>query len=143
MRRDFVALERRRMMAALYFLFGQQGVQAGTFAEAAPGEPAMPGWLEDSYPAAMQGFLLAVLVLALFGWRWSYGWRWESFPLVLAAVWVPLPYVLTYGAGLSGPRLPFDGVLLTLAAFALGCLVPGARDELLQAHDAGEPARDD
>lgn len=142
-RDDPVPAVRRRMMAALYFLFGQQGVQSGTFAEEAPGGPAMPDWLRDAYPMATQAALAGLLVLALFGWRWSYGWRWESFPLVLAAVWVPLPYVLTHAAGLSGPRLPFDGVLLTFAAFAIGCLLPTTRGELLEAPGAGQPRRDE
>src|SRR5262249_24596081 len=118
-RSDPVATLRRRLNAALFFLLGQQGVQSGTFAEVVPGGPTMPEWLPDAYPMATLAFIVGMLGLAFFGWRWSYGWRWESFPLVLAVVWVPLPYILSHAAGLSGPRLPLDGVLLTLAAFAL------------------------
>jgi hypothetical protein len=42
----------------------------------------------------------------------------------LAAIWIPLPYVLSHAEALSGPRLPLDGVLLCYAAFALACLLP-------------------
>ena len=45
-------------------------------------------------------------------------------PLSLAAIWIPLPYVLGHAEALSGPRLPLDGVLLCYAAFALACLLP-------------------
>jgi hypothetical protein len=36
----------------------------------------------------------------------------------------------------SGPRLPLDGVLLVFAAFALSCLVPPMRQQLLQGESA-------
>ena len=48
----------------------------------------------------------------------------------LAVMWIPLPYLLSPAESLTGPRQPLDGVLLTFAAFAIGCLVPlraGAR----------------
>jgi hypothetical protein len=72
----------------------------------------------------LQSWLAGMLVLALVGWRWSYAWRWESFPLALAAFWVPLPYVLGHAEALSGPRMPLDGVLLCFAALALVGLLP-------------------
>jgi hypothetical protein len=79
----------------------------------------------------MQSTLLGMLLLAFLGWRWSYGWRRESMPAGLAMVWVPLPYLLSHAEALSGPRLPLDGLLLTYAAFALACLIPGAGLRLL------------
>jgi hypothetical protein len=76
-----------------------------------------------------------MLALGVLGWRWTYGWRWESMPSSLAVLWVPVPYLLSHAAALSGPRLPLDGVLLSYAAFALVCLVPGYGGNLL----AGAP----
>jgi hypothetical protein len=107
---------RRRIMAGLYFVFGEDLFSTGRLAE---GE--VPFWLRMSLFAAM--FL--VPLLAVLGWRWSYAWRKESMPLSLALLWVPLPYLLSHAEALSGPRLPLDGVLLTYAAFALCCLLPG------------------
>jgi 4-amino-4-deoxy-L-arabinose transferase-like glycosyltransferase len=106
---------RRRIMAGVYFVFGEDFFRAGRLAE---GE--VPHWLRVSLFAA----LLVMLPLAALGWRWSYEWRKESMPLSLALMWVPLPYLLGHAEGLSGPRLPLDGVLLTFAAFALCCLLP-------------------
>jgi hypothetical protein len=45
-------------------------------------------------------------------------------PASLAAFWIPLPYVLSHAEALSGARLPLDGVLLSLAAFAVACFLP-------------------
>jgi hypothetical protein len=79
----------------------------------------------------LQIALLAMLLLSFLGWRWSYGWRHESMPAALAMVWVSLPYLLSHAERLSGPRLPLDGVLLTYAAFALACCLPGMGRDLL------------
>ena len=57
----------------------------------------------------------------------SYGWSWETLPAALAAVWIPLPYLLGHAEALSGPRLPLDGILLCYAAF--GASVPHSRRE--------------
>jgi hypothetical protein len=100
----------------------------------------MPAWLENSYKATLQGALLAMLLLAMLGWRWSYGWRWESVIAAVAMIWVPVPFILSHAEELSGPRFPLDGVLLCYAAFALVCLVPGLNGTLLDAPDAGRPA---
>jgi hypothetical protein len=99
----------------------------------------MPDWLEKNHDLILQATLLALFVLALLGWRWSYGWRWESAIATLATLWIPLPYILSHAEGLSGPRLPLDGVLLTYAAFALACLIPGINGPLLDPPDAGAP----
>lgn len=90
----------------------------------------------------LQWTLLTMLVLALLGWRWTYGWRKEQMPASLALLWLPLPYILSHAEALSGPRLPLDGVLLTYAAFALVCLVPGVGTNLREARKAvdEEPA---
>lgn len=150
---------RRRLLAAVMFFTGQKGLADGGPAPEAPAGSTqreehplssghfvevnegheMPAWLADVYPIGMPAVVVGMLFLAFLGWRWSYGWRWESFPAVLAMIWVPLPYVLSHAGGLSGPRLPLDGVLLCFAAFALGCFVPGVREDLLEAPGAGEP----
>jgi hypothetical protein len=131
---------RRRLWAGLCFLFGEQWLRTGQLARSdALGERPPPAWLAGSYSAILQGTLLALLLLGLLGWRWTYGWRHLSMPAPLALVWVPLPYLLSHAEALSGPRLPLDGVLLTCAAFALACLVPGVGGRLR----AGVPANED
>jgi hypothetical protein len=122
----------RRLRAGLYFLFGERWFRDGRLAEdLTQGEAGMPGWLAGSYPAALHAALLVMFGLGLLGWRWTYGWRFESMPAALAAVWIPLPYILGHAEALSGPRLPLDGVLLCYAAFALACAVPGVSRHLL------------
>ncbi len=127
---------RHRLQAGFAFLCGARWFQDGRLAEeAVPGETTMPDWLARSYPVTLQVVLLALLLLGLLGWRWTYGWRFDSMPATLALVWVPLPYLLSHAEALSGPRLPLDGVLLCYAAFGLTCLVPGQGRDLL----AGPP----
>jgi 4-amino-4-deoxy-L-arabinose transferase-like glycosyltransferase len=131
---------RRRLQAGLAFVFGADWFKNGRLAEETSPGAALPDWLARSYPAVLQGTLLALLLLAALGWRWSYGWRWESLPASLALIWVPLPYLLSHAEALSGPRLPLDGVLLCYATFALACLVPGVGQDLLDGprEDKGE-----
>ena len=119
----------RRIMAGLYFVFGERMFQDGRLAE---GEA--PYWLRLSLPAVLLGMLL----LAVLGWRWTYVWRTESLPASLGGtIWVPLPYILGHAEGLSGPRLPLDGVLLTYAAFALCGMLPKIGRRLRDATLAG------
>jgi 4-amino-4-deoxy-L-arabinose transferase-like glycosyltransferase len=122
----------RRLAAGLSFVFGAQWVADGRFVEErSAGESSLPDWLGRSYPQILQGTMLALLMLAALGWRWSFGWRFEAMPLSLALIWIPLPFLLGHAETLSGPRLPLDGVLLCYAAFALVCLVPGVGQQLL------------
>lgn len=93
----------------------------------------MPYWLGDHAETIMQGSLLAILLLALLGWRLSFASRREGCLATIAVVCVPLPYLLSHAEALSGPRLPLDGVFLCYGAYALACLWPGFRGE---AHDA-------
>jgi 4-amino-4-deoxy-L-arabinose transferase-like glycosyltransferase len=116
---------RRRLQAFLAFFVGADWLRDGTLAEAVPGEGEMPERLAGTYPVVLQGTLLALLLLGLLGWRWSYGWRWEAMPSSLALIWIPLPYLLSHAEALSGPRLPLDGVLWSYAALAIVCLIPG------------------
>jgi hypothetical protein len=132
----------RRLRAWITFFVGERWLADGTLAEEIkPAADDMPGWLARSYPVALQAVLLAMLALAVLGWRWSYGWRWESVIAAIAMIWVPIPYILGHAEALSGPRLPLDGVLLCYAAFALVCLVPGINGTLLDAPDAGSPGQ--
>jgi 4-amino-4-deoxy-L-arabinose transferase-like glycosyltransferase len=115
---------RRRMWAAGHFLFGQ-----GWTAVQAPGQGSaadqLPEWVRDYYTVCLLGVLCGMVFLGLLGWRWTYPWRREARLATLAVFWVPLPYVLSHAEQLWGPRLPLDGVLLCLAAFALLRLMPG------------------
>jgi 4-amino-4-deoxy-L-arabinose transferase-like glycosyltransferase len=123
---------RHRLQAGLAFVFGASWFRDhGRLAEETEAAPSMPAWLAGSYPVILSSTLLAMLLLAFLGWRWTYGWRRESMPASLAVVWIPLPYLLSHAENLSGPRLPLDGVLLCYAAFALLCFVPGLGRRLL------------
>lgn len=123
---------RRRIWAGLDFVFGTHWFADRALATERPTDnQPMPDWLANSCVQVLQSTLLAMLLLAFLGWRWSYGWRRESMPAGLAMVWVPLPYLLSHAEALSGPRLPLDGLLLTYAAFTLACLIPGVGLRLL------------
>jgi 4-amino-4-deoxy-L-arabinose transferase-like glycosyltransferase len=109
---------RRRLQAGLDFVFG-----ADWFTE----HRLWRGSVSSGVAALLYGTLLALLLLAFVGWRWTYAWRHESKPSSLAVLWLPLPYILSHAEALQGPRLPLDGVLLCYAAFALVCLLPTGR----------------
>jgi hypothetical protein len=113
----------RRLWACLYFFFGESWFKHDRL------------WRGDVGPAvaaALYGTLLGMLLLGLLGWRWSYAWRVEAMPASLAAIWIPLPYLLSHAEAFSGPRLPLDGVLLCYAAFVLACLLPPVGRALLR-----------
>jgi hypothetical protein len=127
----------RRIYATLYFFLGKNWFEKQELAQLEEAsQETMPDWLHDWYPLALLGDLAAMLFLGFLGWRWTYAWRTDSLPLAVAMIWIPLPYIVTHAEALSGPRLPLDGVLLTFAAFALACLIPGLGGRLL----AGERA---
>jgi 4-amino-4-deoxy-L-arabinose transferase-like glycosyltransferase len=135
-RSDPAGTFKHRLEAWLCFVFGEAWFKERVLWQANDGNAvAVPNWFEGSYPAALYGALLGLLTLGLLGWRWSYGWRADSMPASLAMIWVPLPYVLSHGEYLNGPRLPLDGVLLTYAAFALVCLVLPGRRSLFRGPD--------
>lgn len=118
----------RRIKAALTFLFGERWFKSGELALISEGGPKVadpPEWLRDNVEIMLQATLLGLLVLAFFGWRWSYPWRRYSRIGVIALLWIPLPYILSHAEAQSGPRLPLDGVLLCYAAFAIASMIPG------------------
>jgi len=114
----------RRLQAGAVFLFGEPwmrqrdlAVKVSTAIHADVVES--PGWLIDVVPGALVGSLLLMLALGLWGWRRSIRWRKTSGLATLAAIWIPLPYILGHAGILVGPRLPVDGVWLTFAALGL------------------------
>jgi hypothetical protein len=131
-RDDPAGTVRRRIWAGLSFFFGQKFLEhPQVWVEddlmPSPGkyEP-LPDWQGGNLPVIFYGATLGMLLLGVLGWRWTYGWRQSGRLLALATIFIPLPYILTHAEALVGPRLPLDGVLLTFAAFALACLIPGA-----------------
>jgi hypothetical protein len=135
---------RRRVWAGLYFFFGEAWFKEQRLWQLSvpppspaddpdpqPPKPTLPEWLESSYPLLLTGTLLFMLTLGVLGWRWTYAWRVESMPAALAVAWIVLPYLLSHAEALNGPRLPLDGLLLSYAAFALACLIPGVSRTLL------------
>jgi 4-amino-4-deoxy-L-arabinose transferase-like glycosyltransferase len=124
-----VGTVRRRLDAFLGFFLGWDYYRGGVLAEEVQTSEEAPVAVTEvrrwAQPA-LQAWLLGMLALALIGWRWSFAWRWEAFPATLALFFVPLPYILSHAEGLSGPRLPLDGVLLTMAALVLAALPPGS-----------------
>jgi hypothetical protein len=111
------------------FIFGENWFKNNNLAQTDTASETVkpPEWISDMGEGVLRGSLLVMIVLGLLGWRFSFGWRKEARLAALAAIWVPLPYLLTHAAYLSGPRLPLDGVLLCFAAFALACCLPGMR----------------
>jgi hypothetical protein len=132
LQRDPQAALQRRLWAGLCFFFGEDWLtQRKLWRDIAPADG---GNAPDSgpLPLLLLASLLGMLLLGVLGWRLTYGWRHASLPAALAVCWVPLPYILSHGAALSGPRLPLDGVLLCYAAFTLACVLPGTGQALLQ-----------
>jgi 4-amino-4-deoxy-L-arabinose transferase-like glycosyltransferase len=136
---DPPAFIQHRLAAGLNFLFGAEWFtprhalyREGTDYESAGTLLGM----DVDIPAVFAGTLLAMIVLGLLGWRWTYAWRYSSRPATLAVFWIPLPYVLGHAEAYSGPRLPLDGVLLCYAAFALACVVPALARPLFRGEEA-------
>jgi hypothetical protein len=126
------ALE-RRLRAGLGFFFGMSWLEGHSLVHDNPAASQ-----EDSenlsrwMPTLLAGSLLGMLLLSALGWRWAYAWRRLSVPASMAVIWIPLPYLLSHAEMFHGARLPLDGVLLSLAAFALACLVPGLNHTLFE-----------
>lgn len=125
----------RRLSAGLYFVFGEAWFQGGQPFFRADFQTA----LREYSLALLSGSMLAMLVLGVLGWRWTYGWRRQTRLATLALIWIPLPYLLSHAELLTGPRLPLDGVLLCCSAFALCCLVPGVRNQLVVSESSATP----
>jgi hypothetical protein len=124
LRPDAAHALRLRTRAMLCFVFGRDWFVSGDFCHLEY-TPALPKPIRHHSSDILQGTFLALLLLHLLGWRWTYGWRRETRLATLALIWVPLPYILSHAEALSGPRLPLDGVMLCYAAFAVCCFIPG------------------
>ena len=124
-RSDPAATVRRRLRAGLYFVFGERWFQNGELWVL--NQPPEAGTPLAAVPVTLTASLLALLVLGVLGWRWTYGWRVASMPAALAVIWVPLPYLLSHAELLQGPRLPLDGVFLCYAAFSAAYLLTAGR----------------
>jgi hypothetical protein len=116
-----------RFDALLAFVFGKDWFDArrlGLMQDDAEVVASSPEWLSDHAETILRATLLGLLLLALLGWRFSHAWRRYGRMAAIAAIWIPLPFLLSHAEALAGPRLPLDGVLLCFAAFALACFVP-------------------
>ncbi len=133
---------KRRLDAAGAFVVGEQSLSMNSPPAVAIGkQPGQARPNEAMIELMFAAFLLGALLFGFLGWRWSYPWRSASMPLQLAIFWIPLPYILSHAESLHGPRLPLDGPLLCLAAFALVALVPGVGGRLLRGEkESEEPA---
>jgi len=136
-RDDPAGCVRRRTWAGLDFFFGQQFInQPVATGEGLLGASStfesLPAWVGSNPGLIFYASTFGMLLFGVLGWRWTYAWRRESRLLALAAIFVPLPYILSHAEALVGPRLPLDGVLLTFAAYALACMVPGVGWRLSQ-----------
>ena len=122
-----------RIVAASRFLFGEVGQKGGRFVSARVNLEESPALTESAIEAAAAAGLILLLGLAFFGWRWSDSTSEDCRLATLALVWLPLPYLLSHAERLSGPRLPWDVVLVAFAGFALARCVRGqAGDEAAQ-----------
>jgi hypothetical protein len=125
---DGSATLRRRFSAALYFLFGQEWFMQQRLLLGPDPENVQAARAAGFLEVTLLSTLLAVLLLAFLGWRWSYPWYESAGPLTLAVLWIPLPYILGHAEALSGPRLPLDGPLICLAAYALAGMAVWTRE---------------
>lgn len=130
------AIVPRRILAVECFLIGEKWrAKAHWIVE---NQEQLPPWLVKLCSAVLPASLFAVIALAFLGWRWSYAWRRSSRLLVIAMVCIPIPYILSHAESLHGPRMPFDGVLLTFAAFGLARLIPGQGSSLRNGPEPGD-----
>lgn len=116
-----------RLDTGVCFVFGANWQRDHRLALERSGEEIAepPSRVVGAVEPCLRGGLLLLLVLAVLGWRLSMTWALYARLAALAAVWVPLPYLLSHAEELSGPRLPLDAVLICYAAFAIAWLVPG------------------
>jgi hypothetical protein len=131
----------RRLHALEFFFFGQAWGDERSPGQNPGASSRLPDWLSDNYTLILVVPLIGMLVLGFLGWRWTYPWRHQAMLATLAVFWVPLPYVLGHAENLWGPRLPLDGVLLCLAAFALVRLLPGVGHGLAAGPRVTPPGR--
>jgi 4-amino-4-deoxy-L-arabinose transferase-like glycosyltransferase len=118
----------RRFLSALAYFLGEHWLKQKEFSIRRPAGDdvgVIPEELANREESVLGGALLVLFALGCLGWRWSYSWRVNSRLATIAAVWLPLPYLLGHAEALSGPRLPLDGVLICYSAYVLASCIPG------------------
>lgn len=123
---DAAGTVRRRLWAGSAFVAGEAWLTKQQLFGETPEASIPENWL-GYFRLVLPASLLLLLLLASIGWRWSYGSPEKMGPAALAVMLVPLPYIVGHAETFSGPRLPLDGVLICLAAYALVWLVAGLR----------------
>ncbi|HEV8061256.1 MAG TPA: glycosyltransferase family 39 protein [Gemmataceae bacterium] len=124
---------RRRLLAGIYFWFGADWLKNDKCWETeSVSTTESPGFLVGNATLILNGMLLFMVIFGLLGWRWTSRFSLQAMPTSLALIWFPLSYIVGHAAGLVGPRLPLDGVVLCYAAFALACLLAPHRSGLLR-----------
>ena len=127
--RDPAAAVTHRWQAGMKFLvgadwFAQQRLSRDLQGRAENEIMAAPDWLAPYAELWLQGSLLALVLFGCLGRRWSHAWRKNARLATLAFLWVPLTYLLSHAEELTGPRLPWDALLICFSAYALACLMP-------------------
>jgi 4-amino-4-deoxy-L-arabinose transferase-like glycosyltransferase len=135
--RDPTAAITRRWQAVVKFTVGDAWLRDQRMSAARPlrdenDSDAPPEWLSANLEGCLQGSLIFLMIVALLGWRWSYSWRTRARLATLALLWIPLPYLLSHAEELSGPRLPWDAVLICFAAYALASWAPSVAGKVDQ-----------
>lgn len=131
-RQDPAAALGRRLNAGLKFIVGDRWLQPDPrLAAPSPDRSAASSgeWVVENAEIYLRAALLFLVLLGLLGWRCAHPWKATSRLATLAAIWLPLPYLLTHAERLSGPRLPFDAVAICFAALALSRLIPSGDPE--------------
>ena len=112
----------RRFEASIIYLLGERWLRQREFARVAKDPDVLasvPDWLVGELELILHAALALLLVLSFLGWRWSHAWRRETRIATLAMLLLPLPFMLSHGEAMSGPRLPLDAVLICFAAYGL------------------------
>lgn len=130
----------RRLRAGVVYAFGGAWVKNQRLALYQPNPLEEPGevreWVDSLIPGLLAGSLVLMILLGLWGWRRSVWWGSEVRLALLAAIFLPLPYLLGHADNLVGPRLPLDGIWLTFAALGLGGII--RVDPLSQVSEKGD-----
>ncbi len=133
----------RRIQATLAFFLGERWLRQRELARISGSGDEVgeaPDWLTDQIELILHSALISLLILAFLGWRWSYVWRREMRIGTLALILLPLPFILSHGEAMSGPRLPFDGVLICFAAYGVVGWLPSIARRTKQGKSADASA---
>ena len=105
-----------RARNTVFFFLGREMFNGSPF-QRGQDSSHTPELLVKNYDMIMSSVLLAMFLLGILGWRWSYASSRNAGGLAaVAVVFVSLPYILGHVTPLWGPRLPLDGILLSYCA---------------------------